>query len=125
MYEVCVTKEFCSAHFLRDYEGLCANLHGHNWKVEVCFRHPDLQPNGILIDFIDVETVLDGILKKLDHSVINEIPPFTEMNPTSETLAYWIYHEIKQNMPSDAPLPHRVTVWETPGACATYWDESA
>ena len=124
MYEVCVTKEFCSAHFLRDYEGLCSNLHGHNWKVEVCFRHRDLRANGILVDFVDVETVLDELLKRLDHKVLNDVPPFTEINPTSERLARWLFQEMSQSMPPNTPKPYRITVWETPGAYASYWDET-
>ena len=33
MYEVRVTADFAAAHFLRDYNGKCENLHGHNYKV--------------------------------------------------------------------------------------------
>jgi len=123
MYEVSVTREFCSAHFLRDYAGKCAQLHGHNWKVEVSYRRPRLQKNGILVDFVDIGRVLDSLLDQLDHHVINEVAPFGTVNPTSENLCRWLYEQIKERMPEGSPKPYRVRVWETPDACASYWEE--
>jgi len=123
MYEVTVTREFCSAHFLRDYEGKCANLHGHNWKVAVSFRSLELAENGILIDFLDIGRAMDGLLEQLDHGVINEIPPFDRQSPTSERMAHWFYTEIRRRLPNGSSRLHRVTVWETPDASASYWEE--
>lgn len=124
MYEVCINREFSSAHFLRDYEGKCAKLHGHNWKVEISFRSPSLTDNGIMIDFLDIGAALDGLLDQLDHAVINDVPPFDQLNPTSENLARWFYTEIAERMPKGAPKPHCVRIWETPDAYASYWEES-
>lgn len=123
MYEVCVTREFSSAHFLRNYEGKCANLHGHNWKVEVCFRSGMVSENGIMIDFLDIGTALDGLLEQLDHGIINNIAPFDTLNPTSENLACWFYREIALRMPQGSPKPHSVRIWETADAYASYWEE--
>ncbi|MGC9329595.1 MAG: 6-carboxytetrahydropterin synthase QueD, partial [Candidatus Hinthialibacter sp.] len=124
MYEVCVNREFSAAHFLRDYQGKCAELHGHNWKVEVCFRSPNLTENGIMIDFLDIGAALNGLLDQLDHSVINDVPPFDQLNPTSENMARWFYTEITKRMPADAPQPSCVRIWETADACASYWEET-
>ncbi|RJP25993.1 MAG: 6-carboxytetrahydropterin synthase QueD [Candidatus Omnitrophota bacterium] len=123
MYEITVTRDFSSAHYLHDYEGKCANLHGHNWKVAISFRGKELARNGILIDFLDIGKALDGLLEKLDHGVINEIPPFDVMNPTAENLARWFHAEVSQKLPPGAPQPHRVTVWETPDASASFWED--
>ncbi|MEQ8237024.1 MAG: 6-carboxytetrahydropterin synthase, partial [Syntrophomonadaceae bacterium] len=35
MFEVTVTQDFAAAHRLYGYQGQCANLHGHTWKVQV------------------------------------------------------------------------------------------
>lgn len=123
MYEVKVTREFSSAHFLRDYAGKCANLHGHNWKVEVGFRHPELAANGILVDFTAVWRALDELIELLDHRVINDLPPFDRESPTSENLARWFFQEVGRRLPAPAPQPHHATVWETPDASATYWPD--
>lgn len=122
MFEVRLTREFSSAHFLRNYEGKCAEMHGHNWKVEVVFRSPDVSENGILIDFYDIGAVLDGLLERLDHGVINNVPPFDVLSPTSENLARWFYTELSRRMPAGVPKPYRVRVWETADASASYWE---
>ncbi len=122
MYEITVTREFSSAHYLCDYEGKCAQLHGHNWKVAISFRGKELAANGILIDFLDIGKALDGLIDKLDHSVINNVQPFDRLNPTSENLARWFYTEVGKNMPENVPKPHKVTIWESPDACASYWE---
>ena len=123
MYEVTVAREFCSAHFLRDFKGPCANMHGHNWKVEVHFRDSELAPNGIMIDFLVIELALNSLLARLDHSVINHVPPFDITNPTAENLAKWFYTEIGAALPDRAPKPSRVTVWETANTSASYWED--
>ncbi len=122
MYEVKVSREFAAAHFLRDYEGKCANLHGHNWKVEASFQSPTLASNNILVDFNDLWLALDEVVEKLDHQNINNIAPFDRESPTSEKLAQWFFEQLKQRLPFDAPAPAKVTVWETSDACASYWE---
>lgn len=125
MYEVKVTREFAAAHFLRDYVGKCANMHGHNWKVEVSFQKPTLADNGILVDFNDLWKIIDELIEIVDHHNLNEIPPFDQISPTSENLAKWFYDEIEKRLPHDLPPPNKVVVWETSDACASYWKEES
>ena len=42
MFEVRVTADFSAAHFLRDYNGKCENLHGHNYKVYAHVRGTEI-----------------------------------------------------------------------------------
>ena len=51
MFEVRVTADFAAAHFLRDYNGKCENLHGHNYKVYAHVKGPELNEGGMLLDF--------------------------------------------------------------------------
>ena len=39
MFQVCVQAHFDAAHFIRNYDGNCAKLHGHRWNVIVCMGH--------------------------------------------------------------------------------------
>lgn len=120
MYEVIIEKKFSSAHFLRNYHGKDEDLHGHNWKVQIKFRGPKLvQPEEYLVDFAEAHQALENVLKKIGYKNINEIPPFTRLNPSAENIARWICEEIRTVFP--AFPPHSVTVWETEDGAATFF----
>ena len=73
MFEVAVEQSFASAHALRNYKGRCENVHGHNWKVRVVIEGEKLDPTGMLVDFLDVKSLLGEILDRIDHQFLNEI----------------------------------------------------
>lgn len=119
MYEVIIENKFSSAHFLRDYHGKDEDLHGHNWKVQVKFRGEKLvEREQYLVDFIEVRSVLEKIIKKIDYKNLNEIPPFDKVNPSAENIARWICTEFIETFP--AIPPSCVTVWETEDGAASY-----
>jgi len=67
-----VTKEctFDAAHMLSDYDGLCANLHGHTYKVQVTIEGDTNVQTGMLVDFNQLKTVLDAVKQRFDHALI-------------------------------------------------------
>ena len=121
MYLIKVEEAFEAAHNLRGYDGKCANLHGHNWIIEVEVAGEKLNELGILVDFKDVKRELKKILDEYDHRYLNEIPPFDKINPTAENLARFIYDEFKANKIFDdnAKLV-AVTVFESPKSSVRY-----
>ncbi len=120
MYELTVKSDFASSHSLRDYQGKCKNLHGHTWKVEVLFSGEKLNQAGMLIDFKEIKELLKSILDNLDHTHLNDIDYFQEINPTSENLAKYIFKEI--SMKTLSAHIKKVTVWESENASATYYE---
>ncbi len=119
MYEVKIEKKFSSAHFLRNYHGKDEPLHGHNWKVRVKFCGKNLvHPEEYLVDFVEMHSILDQILQKIDYKNINEVPPFNHLNSSAENIARWICEEFSKKAPTTPP--HSVTVWETEDGAATY-----
>ena len=64
------------AHALRNYKGRCENVHGHNWKVRVVIEGEKLDATGMLVDFLDVKSLMGEIIDRIDHQFLNEIPPF-------------------------------------------------
>ena len=93
MYEVRVTADFAAAHFLRDYNGKCENLHGHNYKVYAHVRGEQLNEGGMLLDFSKLKTALREICKLLDHTNLNDMNVF-DQNPSAERIANFIYKRI-------------------------------
>ena len=93
MYEVRVTADFAAAHFLRDYNGKCENLHGHNYKVYVHVRGEKLNEGGMLLDFSLLKAVLREVIGKLDHTNLNDLEYF-DQNPSAERIATYIYEKV-------------------------------
>lgn len=126
MYELTVISGFSAAHRLRGYEGECEGLHGHNWKVEVTVAVPGLNEVGLAIDFKVLKGELERVLKGLDHSYLNEKPPFDRENPSSEGLARFIFDELSKGLSHHRVGELRVKmvrVWESETACASYGEE--
>ena len=120
MYEVTIIKSFSAAHMLAAIGGKCEELHGHNFKVEVTVAAQDLNSSGILIDFRLVKKWLQEILDILDHKYLNELPFFTETNPSSENIAEYIFEEMKLNTKQSKVKVASVKVWESESAVVTY-----
>ncbi len=93
MYEVRVTADFAAAHFLRDYNGKCENLHGHNYKVYAHIRGEKLNEGGMLMDFSALKKALREVCKNLDHTNLNDMSVF-EQNPSAERIATYIFDQI-------------------------------
>ena len=117
MYEIKVKTEFSAAHKLRNYQGKCENLHGHNWKVEACVRSEVLNETGMVLDFTKLKSGLKKVITTLDHSYLNNLAYFKKVNPTSENIAKFIFDKLKKaGMP-----PSKISVWESESSCATYY----
>ena len=123
VFEICVETNFSAAHSLIGYQGNCAQIHGHNWIVEVFVRCRELNDIGIGIDFRDVRQAIKDIIKDLDHSYLNEYPEFKNTNPSSENIAKFLYRELGGKINSDNVKISKVKVSETRGAGAYYWEE--
>ena len=98
MFEVRVTADFSAAHFLKDYNGKCENLHGHNYKVYAHVRGTELDRGGMLLDFTKPKKTLREVCGKIDHTNLNDIE-FFEQNPSAERIAVYIYNHIIEEIP--------------------------
>ena len=128
------TVTFDAAHSLTGHGGLCRNLHGHTYRVDVTVRQP---PDGgdMVMDFKDLKGVIaEEILSRFDHSFIydasspveSEIAAVAEragmrtvrleFRSTAENLAREFYRRLQARIPH----LHSVKVFETPGSNAEY-----
>ncbi len=119
-YALTVRSGFAAAHRLKEYEGNCERLHGHNWRVEVTVESEELDERGIALDFREIKASISGLLSLFDHRYLNDVPPFDGMNPSSENLARHIFEEMEKRTPAPARVA-RVTVWESEDARAEYF----
>ncbi len=122
MYELMIESRFAAAHQLRGYKGRCENLHGHNWKVQVAVSADRLNDIGLAMDFSDLKAITNEVISTLDHDMLNNIFPFTEINPSSENIAKWLYESLKKRVDTEGLEVSSVTVWESDTASATYYE---
>jgi 6-pyruvoyltetrahydropterin/6-carboxytetrahydropterin synthase len=122
MFEVEITRNFSAAHCLRNYQGNCAKLHGHNWIVKVSAKSGKLDEIGIAVDFRKLKENLDEILTSLDHNNLNDLPLFSDRNPTSENVAEFIFGRMSEKLNSRSVKISKVTVSESPDSSASYYD---
>lgn len=96
---------FDAAHSLKRYEGKCANLHGHTYKVEVWIKgdSSQLDKADILWDFGN----LKKIINRYDHKNLNEL--YLSDNSTAEKQCIVFYNILKT---TNKDLNFKVRVYE-------------
>ncbi|MGH9812501.1 MAG: 6-carboxytetrahydropterin synthase QueD, partial [Candidatus Acidiferrales bacterium] len=107
---------------LRGYKGKCENVHGHNYKVRVVMTGEKLDQVGLVYDFVELKKRMDEVIRGIDHKFLNDLPPFTELNPSAENIAKYFYDELSRRLaagPNGARL-REVTIFETDTTTATY-----
>ena len=119
LYRVSVESSFSSAHQLRGFRGQCENLHGHNWLARLALEGGQLDEIGMLVDFSRAKTRLREACMALDHQLLNARPPFDKINPSAEHLARHLAEELSGGWP-DGVYVAEVSVWESPGSCASF-----
>ncbi|OGR38785.1 MAG: 6-carboxytetrahydropterin synthase QueD [Desulfovibrionales bacterium GWA2_65_9] len=125
-WRLTVDEAFCASHQLRNYNGKCEHLHGHNFGVTVEVEGSELDPAvEILVDFGELKRLTREAVGALDHSHLNDLPAFTEHNPSSENLARHLYREIRDRLAALAPQARlrSVSVSEKGTSRATYMED--
>ncbi len=126
VYEIRASAHFDAAHRLLDYDGPCARMHGHSFRVEAAVAGSRLGPQHLLVDFLDLRRLLEEVVAPFDHNCLNEVSPFTQVSPTSENIARHIYHMLAEMMPR---LPQGirlawVSVSESPDTKVVYREDA-
>ncbi len=125
MYEVTVERSFAAGHYLRNYKGKCENPHGHNYKIRVTLQGRELDSAGLLLDFRDLKGVMKKTIERLDHQMMNDVEPFTVLNPSAENIAKYFFDQTNaelKDLTRGRVSVKDVTVFETDVTTATYYE---
>jgi 6-pyruvoyltetrahydropterin/6-carboxytetrahydropterin synthase len=113
-----IAKEFRweMGHRLPEHFGLCKNIHGHSYKMIVEFEG-ELDKNQMVIDYYDVEKIINPVIEKLDHSFMvnkndkivlelldkmNSKKVVVDFNSTVENICTFLLSKIKgSSLPSN------------------------
>jgi 6-pyruvoyltetrahydropterin/6-carboxytetrahydropterin synthase len=116
-------ESFNAAHQLRDpglsdeenerLFGKCANLHGHNYVLEVVVAGPVDQTTGYVFDLKRLSDVISRqVIQDVDHKNLNTDVPWLEGRiPTAENLAVAFWERIGSELPEG--MLRSVRLWET------------
>jgi 6-pyruvoyltetrahydropterin/6-carboxytetrahydropterin synthase len=99
--------EFDAAHSLPGYQGKCANIHGHTYKVEVVIEGP-VGENGFVMDFFQLKKILGSALGDFDHRNLNDILK----NPTAERIAEMACQRLRQDLQGTQVQLISLKLWE-------------
>jgi len=110
-YSITTTVHFHASHQLRLYDGSLEELHHHQWIVKVTAGRPELDSIGVVMDFHELERLLEPILSPLRNRRLNDVAVFAERNPSAENVALHIAEKL--HLPPGVRL-EVVEVWETP-----------
>jgi len=117
-FDITTTREFSAAHQLRLHDGSLEPLHGHNWRVRAMVSSLKLDSIGTVMDFHELERLVDAIIKPLHNRHLNQLPPFSaSLNPSAENVALHIGRSLQ--LPAGVRL-NCVEVWETETCSAIY-----
>ena len=78
-FEITTTRRFSAAHQLRLYDGSLEPLHGHNWRVKVTVSAAKLDRIGVVMDFHELERLVDAVTMPLHNRHLNDLPPFASV----------------------------------------------
>jgi 6-pyruvoyltetrahydropterin/6-carboxytetrahydropterin synthase len=144
MPKIRVTKRFHfeMAHTLYEYDGLCQNIHGHSYNLEVTLiGNPRKEPNhpkdGMVMDFSELKRIVKKeIVDRFDHALmVNNLVPesqldllrkttdriiIVEFQPTSENIAAYIAEILQQHLPAGVSL-FSIRLFETVTAFAEWF----
>jgi 6-pyruvoyltetrahydropterin/6-carboxytetrahydropterin synthase len=68
-----------------------------------------------------LKKLLREVSEPMDHVFINDLPPFTELNPTAENMAWYICTKMQEGLKLQHPVEiAEVKVWETDVQYAVY-----
>jgi 6-pyruvoyltetrahydropterin/6-carboxytetrahydropterin synthase len=111
--------KFDAAHNLVSYKGKCEKLHGHTYRLVVVLEGvPDREE--MIMDFLELkEIVNEKVLKKLDHSYINDILK----QPSAENIAVWVWQQLEEGVRRENCRLYEVQVWETETSGVIYRGE--
>jgi 6-pyruvoyltetrahydropterin/6-carboxytetrahydropterin synthase len=116
-FEITTTHHFSAAHQLRLYDGSLEPLHGHNWVVRVTVGAEKLDAIGVVMDFHELERLVEAIVRPWHNRHLNDLEPFQKLNPSAENVSVVVGSGLK--LPMNVRLLC-VEVTETPGCVAIY-----
>jgi 6-pyruvoyltetrahydropterin/6-carboxytetrahydropterin synthase len=121
MHAIRIERVFHASHALKLYDGSMEESHAHDWRTFIDVSAAELDAMEVVMDFHELERIVDGVLGPLDQSDLNEAALLAGVNPSAERVAERIFKAIQPGLPESVRL-EKVTVTEAVGCEASYFE---
>ena len=118
MYELIIERVFHACHALR-LDGELEPMHAHDWNVQARIARRDLDTDDLVMDFHELERLLEEVLSPLRDTTLNDLEMFRRVNPSAERVAEHLFRTLAPTLPDEVKLVE-LTVTEAPGCRAVY-----
>ncbi|MET1100867.1 MAG: 6-carboxytetrahydropterin synthase [Pyrodictiaceae archaeon] len=95
-----------------------SRMHGHTFSVKICVSNGELDEHGMLLDYAVLRGLVDKVVSKLDHTVLNDVLGVEDA--TLEILASWIYERLEESIRGKRLRLDFVEVCSQPDFCVEY-----
>lgn len=120
MYQLMVRRDFVAQHYLTVPDcGPENEWHSHHFEVEVLLEGDELNQHGYLVDIVDVEAALDGLVDRYRDATLNDLPEFDGLNPSIEHFSRIFCESFRERVDAE-DLDTTVKIWEDEDAWASY-----
>ena len=122
MYTLAVRRDFVAQHYLIGGDWGAENeWHSHHYTVEMRLYGDRLDRHGYLVDIVDVEAHLEGLVARYRDKTLNELPEFAGLNPSIEHFARLFAEQLAARIDTKALSALEVRIWENEIAWASYY----
>lgn len=96
MFTVKVRDRIMIAHsFKGEVFGPAQKLHGATFVIDVEFRAPELNADGIAVDIGRAMEALHTICGEINYRNLDELEGFRGLNTTTEVIARWVFDQMR------------------------------
>jgi 6-pyruvoyltetrahydropterin/6-carboxytetrahydropterin synthase len=121
MYQVAVKRDFIAQHYLIGGDWGAENeKHSHHYQIEVQLEGKDLDEHGYLVDIVDIESALDGLVAAYRDKTLNQIPEFKDLNPSIEHFSRILCQSIAKKIRAENISAVTIKLWENEIAWTSY-----
>ena len=121
MYTVAVKRDFVAQHFLIGGDwGPENDWHSHHYVVEVQLHGETLDQHGYLVDIVDIEYHLNGLVATYKDKTLNELPEFEGLNPSIEHFSRIFCEQLASRIKANTLSSMTLKIWENEIAWASY-----
>jgi 6-pyruvoyltetrahydropterin/6-carboxytetrahydropterin synthase len=121
MYTLAVRREFIARHFLIGGDWGRENFpNSHRYALELQLGGQELDKHGYLVDIVEVERHLAELIEYYSEKMLNDLPEFTDLNPSLEHFARILAISLSQRIKAQSITSLKVILWEHESAWAAY-----